>query len=186
MTTHVSTQGLVFRDNRGHVGKTSFHYAFDNSVAANTQAAYVAMQGIVTEIALMSNAALIGVPGVTNLALNPLEYGASAQYANAETKAVLTFQTVTPGAIAAGYGLVRISIPAPKLSIFYGDQETVDPAQVATLLTLLTTADAHGGTACGKQEGQITAFLGGMLARRKFQRKLTIYDKSANLDEEEE
>lgn len=61
-----------------------------------------------------------------------------AQSASTGTAAASTYQNVQDAAVlvfqAPSCAQVKLLLPAPKSSIFFADQETVDPAQVATLI----------------------------------------------------
>ena len=111
--------------------------------------------------------------------LTPLAYGATAQYSNAEDK--LVFRV-----LAADLTIHKLEIPCPVLSAFLADQETASGAALADLIAVLTTAPAASSFLCTKAGSPYSLSVGGQLKRRRFQRKLTIYDKSANLDEPEE
>jgi hypothetical protein len=192
MTTYLAAkQGLSFRDCRGHVGKVNYYYLWDSAVAASAGlvAARAAITNINSAIEGLTNALVVGVTGINSLPLNPLDYGATTDYANAETKARLYYQsqTVATGVVTS-YGTIHIDIPAPLVTMFLADKETVNPAfaAVATLTAALQAVDAHAGQACNKQGAYFGAFIGGLLIRRKLQRKLTLYSKSSNLDEPEE
>src|SRR5579872_2723211 len=116
--------GVTLRDNRGHVGRSSWHYEAQISVAANLLNAFNACQGIANAIANCSNAAVVGQSGLIAVELDPLDYGASLQYANAEDKARFVFGMVDDDVTPVQFGFMRIDVPAPKLSIFFADQET--------------------------------------------------------------
>jgi len=185
-------QTITFRDCRGHIGKVKYYYLYDTTVAANAglTAAYTQVGVINAAILALTNALAVSITGLRSTPLAPNNYGANSDYANCETKARLAWVAQV---IATGVGtsdvLARMDIPAPLVAIFLADKQTVNPANglVATLNTALTTVDAHAGQACTRTGAVFTSGLvGGLLQRRKFQRKLTIWDKSANLDEEEE
>jgi hypothetical protein len=170
------------------VGRTHFYYLFDPSVANNVKNARDATGLAWADIEALTNGAVVDIGGLFSQSLNPLDYGTAAPYANAEDKAVLTYQTAPISNPFNLFGKMRISIPAPILALFLADQETVDPANASlvTLTTKLLATDASGGVFADGRGFQPTQFIGGVLVRRKQQRKLTLYTKSPNLDEPEE
>jgi hypothetical protein len=179
-------QSLAFRDLRGHVGKVGFWYTYNSATAANLGAASTQIAAINTAIVALTNAQVVAVNGLAGNRLDPVHYGSNGVYANAETKAKLSFLAFAAGGVHSSF--VRLEIPAPVVAMFLADKETVDPANaaVATLFSALSTSDAQGGFASDKMGNPITYFLGGTLVRRPFQRKITIYDLSADLGEPEE
>jgi hypothetical protein len=183
----IAKQGLTLRDCRGHTGKVTFYYTYDAAVAANVNNARIACVAIASAIEACSNALVVNIDGLGSVALNPDEFGANTAYANAETKARLAFQ-VTRNVVPVNYKISRMDIPAPILTDFMNDRETVNAADtnIAALVTALITPDGSSGRACTRDGAVFVGLLGGLLVRRRFQRKLTIYDKSANLDEPEE
>jgi len=187
MTLVTAHFGISLRDARGHVGKCGLWYTFDNVDAAHVDDAYNNMLNIANAMSAMSNAALQQYTGLIGRQLQ-LNYGGTGTYVDVEDKAKLTWQidNVAPPPVALG--LVRVEIPAIKSVCFLADQETVDPNQalVDTFLDLLESPDASGGYVSSKTGLILGAFIGGTRTRRKFQRKITIYDKSANLDEPDE
>ena len=90
-------------------------------------------------------------------------YGTNAQYASAQDKAVLEFFT------AAG-GVHRYQIPAPKVSQFFADQVTVNPA--ATAMAALITAILNGNF-CDNAGNVLTEFVAGFYQRRKLPRRVS-------------
>jgi hypothetical protein len=186
----IGRQGVTLRDCRGHTGKTSFYYNYDAATAANVKNARDKSNVIISDIIALSNALVVGQTGLTSQDFSPLSYGANSTYANCETKALLTFMGVIAavGGAPAKHKLIHLSIPAPVQSMFYADRETVNPAvtAVAQLITDITAADATSGTVCSEDGATFTSFVAGILIRRKFQRRLTIYDKDPNLTEPEE
>lgn len=185
MANNLARQEATYRDLRGHIGKVSFFYSFNATIAANTQNAFLAVQAIIANISLLTNAALVRVTGLTATVLPPNAYGSNTSYSNCETKARLVYQVfLSPDPSVTSQ--VHIDIPAPNLTMFFADRETVNPASIAALTAALQTPDATSGQAASKNDFVFGPFLGGLLVRRKLQRKLTIYDKSPNLDEPEE
>lgn len=187
MTLVVASFGVSLRDARGHIGKCTMWYTYDNVDAAHINDAYNNMINIANGIATLSNGAIARYNGVIGRQTT-LSYGGTGTYVNAEDKARFTWQTVEPTSPPVAVGLLRLEIPAPKSANFLADQETVDPNQAAVdaFLDLLESPDASGGFVSSKTGKLVATFIGGVRIRRRFQRKITIYDKSANLDEPDE
>lgn len=184
----INKQSMSMRDARGHVGKMRFYYKLDNSLVGAFDNAAGAIDAAVTALAAASNAAIIDVTGINEFGLfSPLFRGTAAQFADVEDKARLVFLYGDSGPTAE-FSLVRLEIPAPKLAIFYADQETVNSAVplMVAITTALSTIDATGGRFTNRAGLVYVNFVGGYRIRRKLQRKLTLYDLSPNLDEPEE
>lgn len=186
MPNNYALNTLTLRDLRGHTGKVSFLYSYDPSAAADFLTAYTAVLAIINAVDALTVCQLVGVGGLASNRYSPNSYGGSGPYANAETKARLTFQVANPSTLSIA-SRTHIDIPAPVVAMFENDKETVNPAYgpMATLTAALLAVDAHNGQAVTRTGLIFTAFLGGTLVRRPFQRKINIYDKSANLDEPE-
>jgi hypothetical protein len=152
---------------------------YDRSVTNSLQDAASLCVSITSALQALSNAALFSVTGIIGEVLAPNQYGSALTYANAETKAKLTL-------LAADHSVHRLEIPAPVLSMFEADQQTVLGSAISTLVGLLTQAPIASSFACVRTGSPFAASVGGLLVRRPFQRKITIYDLSANLDEPEE
>lgn len=77
---------------------------------------------------------------------------ANAVYNSVLDSAVLSFEN-------ASGGITKVFLPAPKSSIFMADGQTVDPAQIATLIAdvLLHVLDNDGNA--------LVSYLGGFYAR---------------------
>lgn len=187
MAYTIARQEVSLRDCRGHVGKTSFYYTYDTAVAANVANARAYCGTIIAAIEACTNALAITIGGLFSQPLNPDNYGANTTYANAETKARLVFQ-VERNVVPINYKQGSLFIPAPLQSDFFADRETVNAADanIAALVTAMVTPDATSGRAVTKDGSVYVGLLGGLLVRRRLQRKITIWDKSANLDEPEE
>src|SRR5579872_3622825 len=84
------------------------------------------------------------------LTINAAPSPVNAQYNSVKDYAVLYFAT-------AGTSLISITLPAPQVSIFFADQETVNPAAIASLISAVvgTAVDSGGNVA--------TAFVAGKL-----------------------
>lgn len=187
MPNVVARNGLTLRDARGHTGKVGWYYTYDPSAAVDIANARSQCLAIAAAIEQLTNALAVTLTGLAGQGLAPNSYGANTDYANAETKARMTFLTQNTSA-PSQFGIAHIDVPAPLVSIFLADKQTVDPTNsaVVTFVTAMTTPDATAGQAVTKSNLVYLTFLGGQLQRRKFQRKITIWDKSAKLDEPEE
>jgi len=187
MTLVTASFGLTLRDARGHTGKSTLWYTYDNVDAAHVFDAYNACITIANGIATLSNGAIARYNGLIGRQA-VLSYGGTGTYVDAEDKAKLTWQLINPVTPPVVAGIARLEVPACKSTMFLADQETVDPNQAAVdaFLDLLESPDASGGFVSSKTGLLFGTFIGGTRVRRKFQRKITIYDKSANLDEPDE
>lgn len=187
MAQVTALQSVAMRDARGHVGKFRYWYQYDQADPTGQSDAINRVLIVNAAIAACSNAAIIAYNGLGSEQFSPLFYGASAQFENAEDKARMVFLAVDDDVAPALYTLWTIEIPAPKAALFYADLETVNSAATLTaqFITAMLTADGAGGHPVTKSGLLIAQFVGGYRRRRKMQRKLTIYDKSANLDEPE-
>lgn len=181
MTLVLGKYGVGVRDARGQVGKMGGFYLYNNDTGVHRGGAAAQADAIATALSAMTNGAVVTRSGLISDKFNPQQYGTNAEYPNVEDKAVLTF-------MSASFQLVRISIPAPLLAIFLADGETVDPSNglLATLKTALFANDAGGGGACSDAGSFLIAFVAGTRTRRRFQRKLTIWQKDAPLTSPEE
>lgn len=172
-----TNQSAAYRDARGHVGRVRF---FVDTGHTLTQQA-VQAEHVITDIQSLSNAALQTATGPYAPPASAVVYGTDGEFPDAEDKAVMTFSTPT-GA------LHRIEIPAPQSVIFEADGETVDVTveEVQQFIadvsddTFMGTAPAAGlgGPLVSRDGAQLTLWIGGLRARRKFQRKITIYSKT--------
>lgn len=77
---------------------------------------------------------------------------ANATYNSVLDSALLSFEN-------GSGGITKLLLPAPKLSIFAADRQTVDPAQIATLIADVL---AHGLDSDGNA---LVSYLGGFYAR---------------------
>jgi len=187
MTLVTASFGVSLRDARGHVGKAGLWYTFDNVDATHVNDAYNACIVIANAVATLSNGAIARYNGFIGRQ-TVLNYGGTGTYVDVEDKAKMTWQLINPVSPPVIAGIARLEVPACKSTMFLADQETVDPNQAAvdSFLDLLESPDASGGFVSSKTGLLFGTFIGGTRTRRKFQRKITIYDKSANLDEPDE
>jgi hypothetical protein len=172
----IGTQVLAYRDARGHVGKVKFYITFDGSVVQDAVAVALAVEG---QVSALSNATPIKYTGVLDKQFDPASFGTNAAYANCETKLRLAYLCGAAGPPIATTSH-RMEIPAPKLADFNVDEETALATAIAPLVTALK---AVSGTAyVSNSDGEpVLHGLGGLLIRRKFQRKETIYSKLPDL-----
>jgi hypothetical protein len=188
MVSFVNLQSISMRDARGHVGKMRYYYTFDDAVTAGPDNASAQCDRINLALAAASNAAITHIGGMAGRLFMPNNYGTAAQFADAEDKARLVYLMGPASGPTVDFVLTAIEIPAPKLAIFYADQETVNGASalVIAINTQLAAIDATGGRLTTRGGNVFVNFVGGYRNRRKLQRKLTLWTKSANLDEPEE
>jgi hypothetical protein len=157
---------VTLRDDKGNIAQTRFF------VSASTPAlALTAATNVVNLITPLSNAALQNAKGAYTTSPTAQSYGTAAEFDTCEDKAVLTFITAT-GSIH------RYQIPAPKVAIFLADKETVDPANsdIAAF-----TAAVISNQVCSRDSSLITAYIGGIRRRAKFNRRLNIFTKNPAL-----
>jgi len=132
--------------------------------AANAQLA--------TYINALSDAVFVPL-GTTGVTIS--SPGSTGSLDNAEDSAVFTFATKN--------GLVaKVSVPAPKASIFLPDNQTVDPSNadvIAFVTYLLNPLDYPGNAVASTKSGsQFDVFLGALRVRHKTRRKLNIWVRS--------
>lgn len=174
-TNTLGRQSYTYRDARGNTARTSVYISYDSAAPADAEAVGLA---VFNALATTTNGAVVSTSGPLSR-VYPVAWGSNAPYPNVEDKAQLTL-------IAADGSLHRLSIPAPvgsgAGSLFLLDGETISPAAIAGLLTALTTAvNAAYVSSRGRQA--IIGFAGGMRERRRMHRRLSIFSKSAGLDE---
>lgn len=174
-TDTLAVQAATYRDARGNLARVKFFIAYDH--AAPLDARTVGLNVITAINGLTNCFSLNGYGPFSEVAGEG--YGTVATFEDVEDKARITF-------VDSAGGLHRLDIPAPigtgGGNIFLADAETVSPAKIAALTTALTTAvTAAFVSNRGKQP--IASVLGGVRRRSKSRRKLTVYSKSANLDE---
>lgn len=153
-------QTVTFRDAKGFAANIRV-YVQNDGIPANER---TRGSDFATAVALLTNAALERAKGPYTTVPSPPAYGTQDVFGSIEDKAVLTF-------VDADGGLHRMQVPAPKVSIFKADQETVDTANtdVAALITLvlaeLKTRDGIG----------FISMPAGLRQRRKQRRKASIF-----------
>jgi hypothetical protein len=166
-------QTYSFRDAKGQT--STMRMWIVNATDAGAKTAGVAVR---TALDALTNAAPGPASGADSTAPAPNAYGTSAQYANIEDKALLTFQTAT-GAIH------RYQLPAPIVGAFEADQETVkvpNGAGDAQQILLQNLVTAMVGNVSSRDASLLASFIGGIYIRRRFKRKFNIFTKDPDLD----
>jgi len=178
MTIQFVRQSYTFRDCRGHLGKVAFWLYYDVAVAGSIASAESQAASMASTLGSLTNAALYRAAGVYNQQNDPELYGAASDYANAETKLRIRYRGTDGTSHSA-------ELPAPLVSNFLADKQTAKGSAIAPVIALLTATPVTSAAFVTPTGVAITESVGGTLIRRKFQRKLTKYQKSANLDEPE-
>jgi hypothetical protein len=169
--------GAIYRDVRGHVARVSFTMGGDSGVLTSDTDFRVQAQAVVTALNAMTNAKQVGGIGILDAPTDPSQYGVSADYANVETKARLSF---------LGSDRLRsttLSVPAPLVAIFFsggtGDRETIDPANalVLALKAAMIGATNSATVTLGATPNTIHSLVIGRLVRAKVQRKIGKWTK---------
>jgi hypothetical protein len=142
--------GVSLRDDRGLLGRTSFRVT-----AADIGAGATAAASITDAVIAASNGAAASYSGILS-GPQSADYGADAQYESSSQEAVLTFKS------AAGQ-LSRLTVPAPKVTIFKADGITVDGAD-SLVGDISDAVLASGVTISG---AALTTFVGGHLIQRR-------------------
>jgi hypothetical protein len=177
------TQTLSFRDARGHVARVRFRILGDETSPTTLSDSVTVAAGVKTAILALTSLTNFKASGPLAFDGDPAAYPSLVQYGQAETKARFGY-TCNPGGAGQieGASLHKIEIPGPLIAIFKADGETVDNANtnVIALGTALKAVvnDSH---VCDASGVAVTHFLGGLLVRRKFQRKETQYSKLPDL-----
>lgn len=170
MATLIGAYNVSLRDARGQVGRVGGYVAYADTSAATRGDGAVKALGIIGDMVALSNAAAFRYGGLPAEEFLPNAYGTTSDFQNVEDKAVLTF-------LAADGTLHRFSIPAPLDNIWQSDQETVDQTNtlVSNLITSLTVASGGGSAAVNRSGRIFIEMVAGARARRRFQRKTTIW-----------
>lgn len=176
MASFIYTASVSYRDARGQVGRVRF-YINQGSTGTVGDTSSIAT-GVLTALNACTNAAPVAYGGIASLTgnqvLNPDQYGTNQEFPNVEDKAVLTF-------LMANNTLSRLSIPAPvgtgANNLFMPDGETVNPlaTPIVNLVAALTVVGAHAETPSTKNGSPYNILVSGARARRRFQRKTTIW-----------
>lgn len=169
-----------FRDSKGQVRKITLCYNAEAVASNNLYADFMgATAATVPLLQALSNAHVQS--SYDPLPTNPNEYrgysyGTSSEYQSVAQQAVLSYTLVDNAGIAqAGTG--RVTIPAPKLSIFLADGITVDPtnAAVVAFSATLTAASYPLTNAAGLATRDSLLYgnlVGGVFIGRKISRKM--------------
>lgn len=159
-------ESFGFRDVKGQTARMSLFCTDTTAALALTD-----MTNVYNLLAALTFAAVGPAKGAYTTSPTTNAYGTASEYQNIEEKAVFTFQTAT-GA------LHRYQLPCPKAAIFLADKETIDPANTDVAAF---TAAVIANKVSSRDGSLITAFVGGVLARRKMQRRFNIYTKNPQL-----
>jgi hypothetical protein len=179
MAQRIQRNTFGYRDARGHLGKVGVYVAWDDAVAGSEAAGAGLVNAVRNAVTALTNGALASTTGLLGRIPVSGVYGTAATYLPAEDKLRLTMQ-------ASDGTLHSFNIPSPLVSAFEADQESALASAIATLVAALKAAPITSAFICTAAGATFSTSLGGILVRRKFQRKLTIYGKSSNLDEPEE
>lgn len=171
-------QNFTWRDLRGHTGKTALWMFYDAAVTGSEASARTQAVSMATALAALTNCALYRASGVYNHQSAALTYGGTSDYANAETKLRVRL-------LGVDASIHKFEIPGPIVAAFEADKQTALASAIAPVIALLVAAPATSASFTTPGGLAWSASLGGQLIRRKFQRKLTIYQKSSGLDEPE-
>lgn len=171
---------FVGRTIKGWVVKVRICFSLTPAAASSATLA-ADSAGVFDEMAILINALSDATfqPLNSNNYITENGYGGSGSVDNAEDVATFTFATAL-GAVG------KVSIPAPKSSIFLTDEQTVDPANtdVAAFVTAMIggAPDAVSGWYGATKSGASYAvFLGGLRIRRKTRRRMNIWVRDPNL-----
>src|ERR1700676_2091882 len=83
--------GVVLRDIRGHTARVVWTMGGDSAVLVSASDFVVVADAVKAAILAMTNAQFVGGIGALDNPTDPSLYGASADYANVETKARMSF-----------------------------------------------------------------------------------------------
>lgn len=169
----------LFQISLGYVDAKGEQARVKYFLSADTDAHAVALFGSLSSaIDTLTNAQLFSAPGIGGELTQSGEYGTSAVYESVTDKAVMTF-------IDSAGQAHRFTIPAPKEGIFLSDGITVDRANtdVATYINLIVNGADNVYFVSTRAGLQYSSFVGGLRTKKPNRRRMTIFTKSANLDE---
>lgn len=189
MAIKVIRGGASLRDARGQVGRIELYAQWGNA-GGTFDAAKGLMDTALAAAVAMSNAVVVswtgaGTPSGASQVLNPFQYGDNQEFPNVEDKARLVFTT-------DAFGLFAVSIPAPVGTgagdIFLADGETINQgaATVSAFISAMTADGADGETMSNRSGTPILSYVAGQRQRRRFQRKMTIWQVDPDLSGPEE
>lgn len=171
--TTLTQESVTYRDAKGDTATVRFYILEDTALPG--EAGTIA-GNVIAAISALSNAVEIRRTGPSSQILDPFQYGATANYQDAVDKLRFTW-------LDAAGAPHRMDIPAPKDTAFLADQETASGTALANLITAMSAVSAGGAKVVSRDGSAFGHSLGGLRARRRFRRKLTLYSKSPNLDE---
>jgi hypothetical protein len=155
-------------DAKGYYGHFSF---FTQSGSDNDNATlWIAVK---TALAALTNAAVNGGTGRVGYLQLPGVLGTQADFGSIEDKATLTY-------VDAAGSIHRYQVPAPKASIFYADEMTINPLNslVIAFNTVFLNAGANTYFVASRGGSAITEFIGGVRVRRRNQRRVSIFTRN--------
>jgi hypothetical protein len=154
-----------FRDAKGQTSSMRF-YLYNGGTASAGQAAQTALlnalDGTGPSTQVITNAALESYRGLTG-GVGRLAYGANAEYPAITDKAQLTFQD-------AKGRLHNWLLPAPNLSIFEADGDTVNPANISDLIAAIVSTGGAGNAFVAGKDGAlsfIANYIAGVRLRKR-------------------
>ena len=160
-------ESTTWRDVKGNTARVSYYVSSGGTQI--TQAAAAA--AVLTAIGAITNCAFQSASGPSTSFAQPVAFPSpTTPFQSVEDKAVFTFQD------AAG-AYHRYAIPAPLLSIFLADEETVDDSNadvIAFNTAMITNVKNSFGDA-------LIDFNGAIRTRRKLHRKLNINVRDPSL-----
>lgn len=132
-------------------------------------------------VSALSNAQLFSAPGIGGELTVSGDYGAVAVYESVTDKAVFSF-------IDSAGQAHRYTIPAPKTGIFLADGITVNKTQtdVANYISFMLNGADNAFFPSTRGGLQFSSCPGALRTKKFNRRRMTIFTKSANLDEQAE
>jgi hypothetical protein len=185
-------QTYIVRDHKGNNARTSIWLQYSSVAADNVQMGQVYSQDL---YAMQTGDTLLAHDGTTSVLKSkgpyttpaqpyPRTFNSSGDYLTVEDKAVFVFASATGS-------LHRFQLAAPLASIFMADSVTVDTTQAVVKQFIADiTATAFGGTnpnvlilraACDQDSNILKSYVGGYRARRKMQRRFSIFTQNPAL-----
>jgi hypothetical protein len=160
-------ESTTWRDVKGNTARVSYYVSSGGTNATQATAA----AAVQTAIIPLTNCAFQSAIGPATSAAQPVAFPSpSTPFTSVEDKAVFVFQD-------ASGAYHRFQIPAPLLSIFLADEETVDDSN-ADVIAFNTAVITNVKNAFGDA---MIDFNGAIRLRRKLRRKLNINVKDPSL-----
>jgi hypothetical protein len=146
-----------FRDDKGYI--TGMRWRHSNALISGAESAAAAL---LTLVEACTNAAFARGGGVLTAAGVFGTFGTDAEYESCSDKALLTFQTPNGEKL-------RMTIPAPKDTIFTADGISVDGADTAVAALIAAATDGTDGI-CSLAGNIAATYLGGHRLKRRAKR----------------